>query len=120
MTILGGGYLGIPHTSPRPRLAARVLDFLLSPTVQEQLAQDLGWFPVRNSTWDVFEAPSPGLEAFLQMRGEVAARPAIADYDRLSALWQEAFSRILFEREEPGQVAAALAKQISKLEDRSP
>jgi ABC-type glycerol-3-phosphate transport system substrate-binding protein len=119
-TVLGGGYLGIPRTAPHPKAAAQLLEFLVSNTVQEQLARDLGWFPVRESAWQSLGELEARFGGYLKMRNQVRSRPSLPEYDRLSALWQDAFSRILFQDESPDQVAAALSHQIEQLLHRGP
>jgi len=119
-TVLGGGYLGIPHTAPHPEHAARLVEFLVSNDVQQELARELGWFPIRESAWSALDEQEAGLEGFVEMRDEIRTRPPIPAYDQLSALWQDAFSRILFEGENPDDVAASLVPQIKQLEHRGP
>jgi len=119
-TILGGGYLGIPQTAPHPEHAARLVEFLVSTDVQQELARELGWFPIREAAWSALDLQDVHLEGFIEMRDEIRTRPPIPAYDHLSALWQEAFSRILFEGEDPDDVAASLLPQIRQLEHRGP
>ena len=120
VTILGGGYLGIPQTAPHPDQAAKLLEFLVSREAQEHLARDLGWFPVRESAWSAFQGLESQFGAYIAMRGEVRARPPLPHYDRLSALWQEGFSRILFDGESSAQVADDLAGQIKQMTAAGP
>lgn len=93
-----------------------LLRYLISPAVQERLAKELGWFPVRTSAWNAVGSFGEGLQGYLVMRDDVRARPTIPDYDRLSAIWQDAFSRLLFAGEAPEAVATLVARELDRLQ----
>ena len=102
-TVLGGGYIAVPRGAPHPDPALALARFLLSRDAQRRLHADLGWFSARR---DVATNDSGALlDGFAAMRERVRARPTIADYPRLSRLWQDAFRSVAFDGVAP---AAAL------------
>lgn len=114
-TVLGGGYLGIPKTSPRPRKAARLLEFLIAESTQRRLLKDLGWFPSRQTAWDALdEGTRRAAQGFIAMKDDVHARPLVADYERISALWQTTLARVLFDEVKPEQALRDLAGLMEK------
>ena len=110
-TVLGGGYLAVPRNSPHRAMALRLVHHLLGREAQGRFARELGWFSPRR---DVPLADPHGvLGGYRAMRDGVRVRPERADYPRLSRAWQQAFRRVVLDREEPGivlrQTAAAFA-----------
>ncbi len=115
-TILGGGYLGVPRTAPHPKLAVKLIQFLTSAPVQRILVRKLGWFAVREDAWS---AMSPGdredFSGFLAMRKAVRARPSLLVYPKISQIWQDGFYRLIFGKENPGQVLPEMQRKIEAL-----
>lgn len=108
-TVLGGGYLAIPRGTRQRDAALELLRYLVSQPVQAQLSDRLGWFSARRDA-----AGGVGgalLEGFTAMRSAVHARPARADYRRLSRLWQDAFRAVAFEHVDPDAALAAAARR---------
>ncbi len=113
-TVLGGGYLGVPATAPRPIEAGQLLDYLTSGPTQRRLVEKLGWFPIREEGWEAFSEEDRTLYAgFLAMREHVRARPNVAAYAEISQVWQEGIHAILFDDEVP---AAALARMQAEID----
>jgi ABC-type glycerol-3-phosphate transport system substrate-binding protein len=108
-TVLGGGYLAIPRGTRQRDAALALVRYLLSESVQVQLRDRLGWFSARRDVpagdGDVL------LDGFTAMRADVRARPARADYQRLSRLWQEAFRAVAFEHVDPDTALATAARR---------
>lgn len=108
-TVLGGGYLAIPRSAAHPAAALELARYMLSAAAQRRLHQDLGWFSAR---LDVPTGDGGGLlDGFSAMRDVVRARPALADYPRLSRLWQDAFRAVAFEHVEPNAALDRAARQ---------
>ncbi|MGB5875699.1 MAG: extracellular solute-binding protein [Bacteroidota bacterium] len=116
VTVLGGGYLGIPRTAPHPSEAALLVDFLLSEQVQRRLTRDLGWFPVRDAGWEeLSEDDRIDFSGYLEMRGGLRARPAVPHYGEISRIWQQGFSDLLFEGKSADEVAAFVESRLEEL-----
>jgi multiple sugar transport system substrate-binding protein len=117
-TILGGGYLGIPATAPHPAQAARLLEYLTAPQVQQRMVSTMGWFPIRDEGW---EAMTPqdreDFAGFLAMRREVRARPNVIAYERISQIWQDGFYRMVFDDADPVTTLHQMQDQIDALDD---
>jgi len=117
-TVLGGGYLAIPRGAPQASEALRLARYLLSERAQRHLHDRLGWFSARRDV--VFGNGSGLLAGFAAMHDTVRARPARADYPRMSRLWQEAFRAVAFERADPDAALAAAARQWATEQARTP
>jgi trehalose/maltose transport system substrate-binding protein len=108
-TVLGGGYLAVPRGTRQRDAALELVRYLMSQPVQAQLRDRLGWFSARR---DVPTGDAGALlDGFTVMRAEVRARPARADYRRLSRLWQEAFRAVAFEHVDPDTALATAARR---------
>jgi multiple sugar transport system substrate-binding protein len=97
-TVLGGGYLAIPHNAPHADDALDLLRYLLGRDAQARFARELGWFSARR---DVPIGDDPLLAGFAAMRDVVRSRPERADYPQLSRAWQDRFRAIAFEGARP-------------------
>ncbi len=115
-TILGGGYLGIPKTAPHPKMAARLLNYLTSASVQKKMVAELGWFPIRDEGWKgLTEKDKRDFSGFLAMRNFVRARPSVPFYPKVSQIWQDGFYRIIFEKQSIPVVLKQMQKKIDRL-----
>jgi multiple sugar transport system substrate-binding protein len=112
-TVLGGGYLGVSVVAPHPDEASRFVAAMTSAAAQRQLVSRMGWFPVREDAWDALgEAERGQFAGFIAMRGDIHARPVSESYPEISALWQEAFRRVVFEGEASEAVMADIAARM--------
>ncbi len=107
-TVLGGGYLAIPRSAPHPKLAAKLIRYLLTRDAQTRLSRELGWY---GSVGPPAGSEQAKLYAgFIAMRPYVRARPTIDCYGQLSNAWQRGFRAVLFRNVAPqaalGQVAS--------------
>lgn len=115
-TVLGGGYLGIPHTAPHPNDAARLLDFLTSVEAQKLLVAQLGWFPIRDEGWlAMTERDRADFAGYLAMKDDVHARPNVPYYPEVSQIWQDGFYRIVFDGEDAATELARMQERIDAL-----
>lgn len=101
-TVLGGGYLAVPLNAPHREDAMRLARFLLSHSVQERFASELGWFSARRDI--SVGGGDPLLAGYAAMREVVRPRPERVDYPAISRQWQRAFRRVAFDRLAPAEV----------------
>lgn len=112
-TVLGGGYLAIPKTSPNPKRALALAKFLVSSETQKKLVKELGWFPVRAEGWDSLgKLDRELLEGFIAMQDNVRARPRLAEYEDISIIWQEGVRGILFRDKDVATTAKEMQEKI--------
>jgi ABC-type glycerol-3-phosphate transport system substrate-binding protein len=98
-SVLGGGYIAVPRSAPHPAAAIRLARYLISRSVQERFARELGWFSARRDV--AVNASGDLLAVFVAMREYARPRPERVDYLRLSRLWQRAFRAVVFEHADP-------------------
>lgn len=103
-TTLGGGYLAIPVNAPHRDDAVAFVRFLLSRSVQERFARELGWFSARRDV--PFGGGAPLLAGYAEMSADVRPRPERPDYPEISRQWQRAFRRVVFDGVAPSQALA--------------
>lgn len=103
-TTLGGGYLAIPVNAPHREDAVAFVRFLLSRSVQERFARELGWFSARRDV--PFGDGAPLLAGYAAMSGDVRPRPERPDYPEISRQWQRAFRRVAFDGVAPAEALA--------------
>lgn len=115
-TVLGGGYLAIPKTSPDPKGALALANFLVSSETQKKLVQKLGWFPVRAEGWDSLGSSDRELlDGFIAMQDHVRARPHLAEYEDISVVWQEGVRKILFKDKDVETTAKEMQRKIDRI-----
>jgi multiple sugar transport system substrate-binding protein len=112
-TVLGGGYLGVSAVTSHAEEAERFVIAMTGAEAQRALVRRLGWFPVRDDGWEALsESDRSDFGGFIAMAGDVRARPVREEYAELSALWQEAFRRAVFDEEDVAGVLSDIAARM--------
>jgi multiple sugar transport system substrate-binding protein len=93
----GGWGFGIAKNSQHPEEARQVIQFFATQKVQRQVASDFGYLPSRRSLFNepAFVQQHSSFPAFSEMIAQSVSRPAIANYNDVSQLLQEALGKIL-------------------------
>ncbi|MBW4517681.1 MAG: ABC transporter substrate-binding protein [Timaviella obliquedivisa GSE-PSE-MK23-08B] len=109
----GGWGFGITKNSQHPEEARQVIQFFATQEVQRQVALDLGYLPSRRSLFNdpAFVQQYSSFPAFSKMIAQSVSRPAIANYNDVSQLLQEALSKILKKEAFPDPKYSAVDSQ---------
>lgn len=100
-TTLGGGQLAIPKKSVHQEAAWQFITYIASRETQANQIKTIGWLPIRADAWDILSQIDPSrysiLSGYRESLDFAIARPAIANYNLLSALWQKSFKAIVWD-----------------------
>jgi multiple sugar transport system substrate-binding protein len=93
----GGWGFGIAKKSQHSEEARQVIQFFATQEVQRQVASGLDYLPSQNSLFNepAFVQQDSRFPTFSEMIAQSVSRPAIANYNDVSQLLQEALSKIL-------------------------
>jgi trehalose transport system substrate-binding protein len=111
--VLGGDVLAIPKQAPRPKAALSLARYFMSKRVQQELADELFWPPVRT---DVDHGSTPTLQPYWDAINEAMSaarpRPAIACWSDVERVLGEVWRRVVTERKDPTAEISAWATEI--------
>jgi multiple sugar transport system substrate-binding protein len=115
--------LGIPRTAPNPENAAALIDYLTRPGVQEQILNELGFFPVVGgvSTARLPQGIAIELEAVEAQANAPNAIPALlpvglgARGGEINQVFRNAFDRVVLNGEDVAGVLAEEARNLQAL-----
>jgi len=120
-TVLGGGYLAVSKVAPHREAAWKFIAFLAGARAQKYFAEHLGWFPIREEGWQGLPAEQEELyQGYADMAPFVKTRPTVPEYERISALWQQAFKEIVFEGQAVEDTMKKYATKAAELRGDSP
>ncbi len=119
--------LGIPKTAPNPENAAKLIDYLTRPGVQEQILRELGFFPVVGGVNTSKLPPGIALEAgAVNAQANAAnALPALlpvglgARGGEINQIFRNAFDRTVLNAEDVATVLVEEAANLQKLLDET-
>jgi multiple sugar transport system substrate-binding protein len=121
MPVVAG--LGIPFSAPDPDAAEALIEFMLTPSTQSAVLQELGFFPIISGvdTTDLPGHVSILAEAVGNQANSADALPALLPVglgDRggeINEIFRAAFTRIVFEGEVIEDVLASEGERLSTL-----
>ena len=114
--------LAIPKGAPNPAGARALIEWLTRPAQQAEAAANLGFFPVVQGVQLAGpQAPSLAVDnAYRSNRAAIETLPPVglgSDTDAFTAVYQDAFDRIVVHGEDIGTVLAADGPRLQQLVD---
>jgi len=113
--LLGGDYLAMPKRAGNPKRALEFIEFLVSPKVQEKLARELWWPPIRTEIMAKLERDDKYGPYFRQIKKALIYAEPVPDWWNRDVrnLYSDLFSRITRSDEPLDGLVIAFQEQIT-------
>ncbi|MGA1840206.1 MAG: extracellular solute-binding protein [bacterium] len=113
--LLGGDYLAIAKRARNPKRALEFIEFLLSPEVQEKLARELWWPPIRTEIIAKLERDDKYGPYFQKIKKALNYAEPVPEWwnSDVNNLYSELFTKITSSDENLNSIVMAFQEQIN-------